>query len=285
MGSDSRPAAVHGPCAAYKDIVYDIWLEQAAFGNRAPNIVALGGVAAAACLSAPRGPRILARERDRISSNGRLRPRHHRRRHQRNRHRPRRRRPRLARAAGRDERPRLRHLLGLLQDDPWRLALSGARRLPAGARGAHRARSAARHGAASDPPDALSAAAGAGRAQRAAAALRAFALRLAGRAQAAAGRRRRSISPIIRWPRRSCARSATASNIPIAWSTIPAWSCSTRSTPPSAAPSSAPARGLCARRAGPNGSWCSTVTAAARWRRRARSSMPPAPGSTRWPTP
>ena len=44
-------------------------------------------------------------------------------------------------------------------------------------------------------------------------------------------------------PRRSSARSATASNIPIAWWTMPAWSCSTRSTPPSAAPSSAPARG------------------------------------------
>ena len=71
----------------------------------------------------------------------------------------------LARAAGRAERPRLRHLVGLDQADPWRPALSRARLVPAGARGADRARGAAAHGAASDPADAVRAA---GRARHAA---------------------------------------------------------------------------------------------------------------------
>ena len=66
------------------------------------------------------------------------------------------------------ERSRLRHLVGLQQADPWRPALSRTRRLPAGARGAERARGAAAHGAARDPADALHAAAAAGPAHAAA---------------------------------------------------------------------------------------------------------------------
>ena len=76
--------------------------------------------------------------------------------------RARRRRPRTARAAGRAERPRVRHLVGLHQAHPWRAALSRARLASAGARGADRARGDAAHGAAPDPADALRAAAGAG---------------------------------------------------------------------------------------------------------------------------
>ena len=72
------------------------------------------------------------------SVHGRLRSRHHRRRHQRRRHRARRRRPGRARAAAGAERPRLGHLVGLDQADPRRPALSRARRIPAGARGARR---------------------------------------------------------------------------------------------------------------------------------------------------
>ena len=67
----------------------------------------------------------------------------------------------LARAAGRAERSRLRHLVGLDQADPRRAALSRARLVPAGARGAGRARGAAAHGAAPHPADAFRAAAGA----------------------------------------------------------------------------------------------------------------------------
>ena len=63
-----------------------------------------------------------------------------------------------ARAAARAERPRLGHLVGLDQADPRRPALSRARRVPAGARGADRARGAAAHRAAHHPADALRAA-------------------------------------------------------------------------------------------------------------------------------
>ena len=56
-----------------------------------------------------------------------------------------------------------------------------------------------------------------------------------------ASRTRRS-HPSCRSGSRSSGCSATASNIPTAGSTTPGWSCSTRSTPPSAAPSSARAR-------------------------------------------
>ena len=71
--------------------------------------------------------------------------------------------PRPARAAGRAERSRLRHLLGLDQADPWRPALSRAWRVPAGARGADGARGAAAHGAAHHLAAALRAAAARGR--------------------------------------------------------------------------------------------------------------------------
>ena len=74
------------------------------------------------------------------------------------------------------------------------------------------------------------------------AAARAVPLRLAGRAQAAARQPHHRSHPSSGRPAAASGRSATASNIPTAWSTIPAWSCSTRSTPPSAAPTSAPAR-------------------------------------------
>ena len=73
-----------------------------------------------------------------------------------------------------------------------------------------------------------------------------------------------SISPIIRSDSRSSGRSVTASNFPTAWSTIPVWSCSMRSTPPSVAPSSAPAPAACAPSGATNGSWCSMRAAAAR---------------------
>ena len=65
----------------------------------------------------------------------------------------------LSRAARRAERPRVRHLVGLHQAHPWRLALSRTRLVPAGARSAGRARSGAADGAASGPADALRAAA------------------------------------------------------------------------------------------------------------------------------
>ena len=44
-------------------------------------------------------------------------------------------------------------------------------------------------------------------------------------------------------PAAASARSAMASSFPTAWWTMPGWSCSTRSMPPSAAPTSAPAPG------------------------------------------
>ena len=121
------------------------------------------------------------------SGHERFRPRHRRGRHQRRRHRPRRGRARPARAPGRAERPRVRHLVGLHQADPWRVALPRARLAAAGARGADRARGAAAHGAASDPADAVRAA---GRARHAAAldaAARAVRLRPPRRPQAPAG--------------------------------------------------------------------------------------------------
>ena len=76
-----------------------------------------------------------------------LRSRHHRRRHQRLRHRARRRRPRPFGLPLRTGRPRRRHLVGLDQADPRRPALSRVLRVPAGARGAGRARGAAQGGA------------------------------------------------------------------------------------------------------------------------------------------
>ena len=96
-----------------------------------------------------------------VSWHGRLRSRRRGRRHQRHRDCPRRRRPRAARAAGRAERPCLRHLLGLHQADPRGAALPRTRLVPPGARGADRARGDAAHGAASHLADALRAAAGA----------------------------------------------------------------------------------------------------------------------------
>ena len=78
-----------------------------------------------------------------------------------------------------------------------------------------------------------------------------------GAAQFAAGRRAPSISRIIRSASRSSGCSATASNIPTARSTMRGWSCSTRSTPPSAAPTSAPVRVACASSGATNGNWCS----------------------------
>ena len=77
-------------------------------------------------------------------------------------HCPRCRRPRAARPAGRAERSCLRHIVGLDQAHPWRPALSRARMVPAGARGADRARGDVADGAAPDPADALRAAGRAG---------------------------------------------------------------------------------------------------------------------------
>ena len=81
--------------------------------------------------------------------------------------------------------------------DPWRPALSRARCLPAGARGAQRARSAVAHGAACDPADALHAAAAAGPALAAHAAASGCCF-TTGSARASCCRpRARSISPTI----------------------------------------------------------------------------------------
>ena len=75
----------------------------------------------------------------------------------------------------------------------------------------------------------------------------------------------------------------SASSIPTAGSTIPASSCSTRSTPPSAAPSSAPAPAACAPSATTSGGWCSMRAASAKASPRACWSMPRARGSARSP--
>src|SRR5262249_41107951 len=88
--------------------------------------------------------------------------------------------------ACRDERSRLRDLIDLQQADPWRAALPGAWRLWSRARGVERARGVAADGAAFGPANALHATASAGSALGAAAALRAFSVRRAWRAQTAA---------------------------------------------------------------------------------------------------
>ena len=82
----------------------------------------------------------------------------------------------------------------------------------------------------------------AGAALGAAAAARAVPLRPARRARDPAGDQHARPHPPRRRRSRCSGASATASNIPTAGSTTPGWSCSTRSTPPSAAPRSAPAR-------------------------------------------
>src|SRR5881396_2099281 len=74
-----------------------------------------------------------------------LRPAGHRRRHQWRRHRPRCCRPRALGAAGRARRSGGGDLVGVLEADPWRAALSRAVRVPPGRRGARRARDPAAH--------------------------------------------------------------------------------------------------------------------------------------------
>src|SRR2546429_327829 len=74
-----------------------------------------------------------------------LRPAGHRRRHQWRRHSPRCCRPRALGAAGRARRSGSGDLVGVLEADPWRAALSRAVRVPPGRRGARRARDSAAH--------------------------------------------------------------------------------------------------------------------------------------------
>ena len=154
-----------------------------------------------------------------------LRPRRRRRRHQRRRHRPRRRRPRPARAAVREGRPRRGHLVAQRQAGPWRAALSRILRVPAGARGADRARGAAARRAAHHLADALRAAAQSRAAPGLADPARPLPLRPSRRPQEAAG------DPHPRPAARPGGRAAQArvsarpSNIPTAGSTMRGWWC------------------------------------------------------------
>ncbi len=114
-----------------------------------------------------------------------------------------------------------------------------------------------------DPAAALHAAAVARRAFGAAAALWPVHLRHAGWTQAAARHAHRRSHPPSGRPAAQADRSVTASSFPTARSTMPGWSCSTRSMPPSAAPSSAPAPAAPAPSDAANGNWCSTRVDAA----------------------
>ena len=78
---------------------------------------------------------------------------------------------------------------------------------------------------------------------------------LARRAQITAGLAHCRSHPSRCRPAAEARRSAMASNIPTAGSTTRGWSCSTRSMPPSVAPSFAPARAARARSGGTNGNW------------------------------
>ena len=89
-------------------------------------------------------------DRDRID-----RPLRDRRRHQRRRHRARRRRPRALGRPVREGRSGGRHLVAIGQARAWRPALPGILRVPAGARGADRARSSLERGPAYHLADAL----------------------------------------------------------------------------------------------------------------------------------
>src|ERR1700730_13802892 len=86
--------------------------------------------------------------------------------------------PAAAFGAGRAERSGLRHLVGIVEADPWRLALSRALRIRPGAHRAEGARGAVARGAASDPAAALRAAGERGAALGAGAAPRPSHLRL-----------------------------------------------------------------------------------------------------------
>ena len=147
----------------------------------------------------------------------------------------------LSRAARRAGRSRPRHLVGLHQADPWRPALPRILRVPPGARSAGRARSAAARGAAHHLAAALRPAAPQGPAPGLVLRLGLFLYDHLGGAQDPAADA--DARPRDRSRRRAAqaALHARPSNIPIAGWTMRAWSCSTPATPPSAAPTSAPA--------------------------------------------
>ena len=121
------------------------------------------------------------------AARGPVRPRRRRRRRQRCRDRARRRRARPQGAAVRAGRSGARHLLAQRQAGPWRPALPRILRVPAGPRGADRARGAAAGGAAHHLADALRPAARARHASSLARPAGSVPLRPSGRPQAAAG--------------------------------------------------------------------------------------------------